>query len=91
MATLDKEIIKPLEEVVNRYAETALISAVRLRRYWMSQGDSEERAIAKAVKQVVGLMTSSGVPPEKLYELFDELEETCRALKSMLREVIKGR
>lgn len=83
--------VKPLEEVVNRYAESALISAVRLRRYWMSQGDSEKRAIAKAVKQAVGMISSSGVPPERLYELFDELEKACRAFKSMLKEVIKSR
>ena len=57
----------------------------------MSQGDSEERAIAKAVKQAVGMMASSGTPPEKLYELFDELEKACRAFKSMLKEIIKGR
>jgi len=81
--------VKPLEEVVNRYAESALISAVRLRRYWMSQGDSEERAIAKAVKQAVGMMASSGTPPEKLYELFDELEKACKAFKGMLKEILK--
>ena len=81
--------VKPLEEVVNRYAESALISAVRLRRYWISQGDSEERAVAKAVKQAVGMMASSGVPPEKLYELFDELEKACKAFKEMLKKVIK--
>ncbi len=81
---------KSTEEIVNRYAESALISAIRLRRYWISQGNSENEAITKAVKQAVGMMTASGVPLEKLLELFDELEKASKAFKSMIEEIISS-
>jgi len=82
--TLDKK------EWVNRYAESALISAIRLRRYWISQGDSEDVAVEKAVKQAVGMMAASGLPPEKLLELFRELERACKAFIEMLEEICQG-
>jgi len=36
--------LPPISEVLDRYAESALVSAIRLRRYWIMQGDSPERA-----------------------------------------------
>jgi hypothetical protein len=62
--------VKPLHETVNRYAESTLISAIRLRRYWLSQGLSEDDAISRAVKQAIGMMKVSGRKPEELLELF---------------------
>ncbi len=82
--------VKPLHEAVNRYAESALISAVRLRRYWLSQGLPEDEAISRAVKQAVGMMRASGRKPEELLELFRELQEASEAFVAMLEKVIKG-
>ena len=81
--------VKPAHEVVNRYAESALISAVRLRRYWLSQGLSEDEAIARAVKQAVGMMRASGRKPEELLELFRELQEASKAFVTMLEKIVK--
>jgi len=84
----DKKKVANLEEYINRYAESAVISAVRLRRYWLSQGDSEDIAIKKAVKQAVGMMKASyGSSPEKLIELFEELKQACDAFISMLKKI----
>ena len=79
--------IVPFKEAINRYAESALISAVRLRRYWMSQGDSEDKAIEKAVNQALGMMAASGLGPEKLLELFYELRGACDAFIKVLERV----
>jgi hypothetical protein len=76
-----------LEERVDRYAESALISAIRLRRYWLSQGKTEGEAIEMAVKQAVGMMVSSGAPISRLVDLFTELEKASGAFKQMLLEV----
>ncbi|MEM3419015.1 MAG: hypothetical protein QXL51_05360 [Candidatus Aenigmatarchaeota archaeon] len=43
--------VKPPKDVINKHVESALISAIRLRRYWISQGNSEDEAIKKAIKQ----------------------------------------
>jgi hypothetical protein len=75
-----------LEEYLNRYAESALISAIRLRRYWMSQGYPEKDAIARAVKQAAGMMASSGAPLRKLIELFTQLEKASSTFREMLIE-----
>jgi len=80
--------VKTREEWVDRYAESALISAIRLRRYWLSQGDSEDAAIEKAVKQSCGMMTSSGAPLERLLELFNELASASKAFSNLLANVI---
>ena len=79
--------IPPLSEVVDRYAESALISAIRLRRYWMAQGDSPERATEKAVRQAAGMMASSGVPISRLIELFREMKNAADAFVEMLKRV----
>jgi hypothetical protein len=81
-------VVSPDEWVV-RYAESALISAVRLRRYWLSQGYSEREAVRRAVKQAVGMMASSGLGPEKLLELFKELQKACDSFIAMLEKVIE--
>ncbi len=76
-----------VDEYVDRYAESALISAVRLRRYWTSQGLSEDQAIERAVKQAAGMMASSGAELDKLIELFNELRGACDAFVDMLKKV----
>jgi hypothetical protein len=80
--------VKPLQEAITRYAESALISAIRLRRYWKSQGLSEEEAIRKALKQAFGMLNSSGIPPKELYKLFDELEKVCGVFKKVFKDII---
>ena len=81
--------MKPIKEIVNRYAESALISAIRLRRYWLSQGLSEDEAISRAIKQAVGMMRASGRKPEELLQLFKELEAASKAFVAMLEIVVK--
>ena len=81
--------IVSIEEAVNRYAESALISAVRLRRYWMSQGDTEDKAVEKAVNQACGMMAATGLGPEKLLELFYELKGACDAFIRVLERLKK--
>ncbi len=78
-----------LEEAVNRYAESALVSAVRLRRYWLSQGLPEDEAIGRAVRQASGMMASSGAPLDALIELFTELKGACDAFVEMLEQAGK--
>lgn len=80
---------KPLDKVVNRHAESALISAIRLRRYWLSQGLSEDEAVSRAIKQAVGMMKASGRKPEELLQLFKELEAASKAFVDMLEKVVK--
>ena len=86
---IGKMRVKPIKEIVNRYAESALISAIRLRRYWLSQGLSEDEAISRAIKQAVGMMRASGRKPEELLQLFKELEAASKAFVAMLEIVVK--
>jgi hypothetical protein len=78
------------KKMVYRYAESALISAIRLRRYWISQGFSEEEAIRRALNQAVGMLASSDVKPERLLELFYDLRNACDAFIREL-EYFKGK
>lgn len=81
--------MKQTHEIFDRYAESALISAVRLRRYWLSQGLSEDEAISRAVKQAIGMMKASGRKPEELLELFRELSEASKAFITALEKLTK--
>jgi phage baseplate assembly protein gpV len=76
-----------IEEAVNRYAESALVSAVRLRRYWLSQGVSGEIAVERAINQASGMMASSGASLDKLIELFEDLKSACDSFVDMLHSV----
>lgn len=76
-----------LEEAVNRYAESALVSAVRLRRYWLSQGVSNDLAVERAVNQASGMMASSGASLDKLTELFEDLKDACDSFVNMLHAI----
>lgn len=86
---MKKRLNLEVEEYMDRYAESALISAIRLRRYWVKQGYSNDEAIARAVKQAAGMMTSSGVPLDRLIKLFEELESASKAFKEVLLDVSK--
>ena len=79
--------LPPISEVLDRYAESALVSAIRLRRYWIMQGDSPERATEKAVRQATGMMASSGVPISRLIKLFQEMKNAADAFIKMLERV----
>jgi len=76
-----------IEEYIGRYAESAVISAVRLRRYWMKQGNTDDEATTKAVNQAIGMLAASGIPPKKLMDLFSELEGAAKAFQNILAEV----
>lgn len=65
--------------------ESALVSAIRLRRYWMSQGLSEEKAIEKAIDQAVGMCVTSGIRICQLRRAFEELALVCPRFISALK------
>jgi predicted glycoside hydrolase/deacetylase ChbG (UPF0249 family) len=79
----------PLEEAVDRFAESSAISAVRLYRYWVSQGNSRDEAIRKAVKQATGMMASSGASLEKMVYLLRELASASKALAEAAEQASK--
>lgn len=71
--------VKPVKETVSRYTESAVLSAVRLKRYWISRGYSEAEATNKAVSQALGMIRAGD--QEKLQELLVDIEEVCKILK----------
>jgi hypothetical protein len=75
--------VKSIEETVARYAESAVPSAVRLKRYWMSRGYSEKTAMDKATSQALGMLRAS-VEPRKALELLKETEEMAISLKEKI-------
>lgn len=79
--------LPPISEILDRYAESALISAIRLRRYWIMQGDSPERATEKAIRQAIGMMVSSGVPLSRLIMLFEDIKNAADAFIKMIKDV----
>jgi hypothetical protein len=80
---------KGMKEITDRYAESALVSAIRLRRYWLSQGKSEDVATVRAFNQALGMMASSGVSIRRLREMFAETEDVSRTFGMMFEEIMK--
>lgn len=68
-----------VDKAVARYTESAILSAVRLIRYWKSRGYSEEEAVNKAVNQALGMIKSGD--PKRTPELIGDIEKMCRVLK----------
>ena len=79
--------VATVEEFTNRYAESTLVSAVRLKRYWRFQGLSEDQAIDRATRQAAGMMVSSGNSLDTLIDLFMELKGACDAFIDLLEQV----
>ena len=75
--------VKSIEEAVTRYAESTVLSAIRLKRYWMSRGYSEEAAVNKATNQALGMLRAS-VGTEKALELLKEMEEMAISLRERI-------
>jgi len=71
-----------LKEFTDRYTESAILSAVRLKRYWIARGFSEAEATTKAANQAVGMMKAGNWARSKV--LIIEIEEMCRALKKRI-------
>jgi len=84
-----KTRIIPPEEAVDRFAESSAISAVRLYRYWISQGNSREEAVQKAVKQAIGMMASSGTDLGRMVILLRELASAANALAAAAEHALK--
>jgi hypothetical protein len=80
---------KNMEEIINKYAESALISAIKLRRYWITQGLSDEEATKRAVKQAIGMLESAGFGFEKLLELFYELRNASNEFIKVIESNIE--
>ncbi|WP_288007905.1 hypothetical protein [Thermofilum sp.] len=80
---------KNMEEIINKYAESALISAIKLRRYWITQGLSDEEATKRAVKQAIGMLESAGLGFERLLELFYELRNASNEFIKVIENNIE--
>lgn len=73
-------------EWVGRYTESAVLSAVRLKRYWIGQGNSEKEATSKALNQALGMIVSGN--PERSVELLREIEQTSKALRELVKSSV---
>jgi len=80
---------KNMEDIVNKYAQSALISAIKLRRYWITQGLSNEEATKRAVKQAIGILESVGLGFEKLLELFYDLRDASNEFIKVIESNIE--
>lgn len=72
-----RKLLSP-EEIVIRYTEGAIISALRLKRYWERKGLSREEAISRAVKQAVNMIRAGSL--EKLPEILEDLDEISKLI-----------
>lgn len=88
---MELRISKPSDETVIRDVESSLTFAIRLYRYWRSQGKTKEEATRKAVKYVVNMMASSTpilfLARERVVELFSELKSACDEFVEELQKV----
>jgi hypothetical protein len=63
-----------------KVVEASAVAAIRLYRYWRSNGDSEEEAARKAVKTAIGMLRAGGISPEKVVATLDDFAAVFRAL-----------
>jgi len=68
------------EESSIRYVEGAIISALRLRRFWRRRGLNEEEAMKRAVKQAIGMIRVSGLSNAEVVTILKELKEMAEAV-----------
>ena len=73
----------------DKQAEAALISAIRLWRYWVRQGVDERIAFANALKQAIGMLRASGKSPDVLLEELQDLKTACNSFIRKLEELCK--
>ncbi|MCD6084197.1 MAG: hypothetical protein J7J20_01500 [Desulfurococcales archaeon] len=74
------------EESSIRYVEGAIISALRLKRFWRRRGLSEDEAMKRAVKQAIGMIKVSGLSER---DVISTLKELKRMTESVLEQMGK--
>ena len=68
------------EESSVRYVEGAIISALRLKRFWRRRGLSEDEAMRRAVKQAIGMIKVSGLGDDEIVMILRELKRMTEAV-----------
>ncbi len=81
-----------IDKAVMNYALSSIQGAVKQYFYWLGKGDSEERAIEKAVNYAAGVINASGVlsDPKKHQALVTALEamaDLAKGMTELLREL----
>jgi len=76
-----RKLLSP-EEVVTRYTESAIISALRLKRYWERKGLAHDEAVSRAVKQAVNMIIAGS--PEKLPKILEDLDEITKLIREKM-------
>ena len=74
------------EESSVRYVEGAIISALRLKRFWRRRGLSEDEAMRRAVKQAIGMIKVSGLSERDVITILKELKKMT---ESVLEQIEK--
>jgi hypothetical protein len=88
---MELKISKPSHERVIKDVESSLTYAIRLYRYWLAQGKSNEEAMKKAVEYVVHLMRSSTpilfLARNEMIEFLSELKFACSEFLEELQKI----
>lgn len=83
------------EERLMKDIESSLMFAVKLYRYFLSNGDSSEEAMKKAVKNVVNMMVTSTpilfLARDRVVKLFYEMKNACDCFLEDLQKIKPGR
>ena len=74
------------EESSVRYVEGAIISALRLKRFWCRRGLSEDEAMRRAVKQAIGMIKVSGLSNTEVITVLKELKKMTEAVLERIKE-----
>jgi len=79
-----------LDEITMNYALGSIQGAVKQYFYWLERGDSEDRAIEKAVNYATGMITSSGVLSDpKKRQAFIMALEAMSGLSKGIADLLK--
>lgn len=73
-------MIKSKEEAARRYVEGSVISALRLRRYWIMKGLKRDEAVRRSIRQAKGMLKISGLSEEEIKEVLIEMKEIIEEL-----------
>ncbi len=74
------------DESLVRYVESAVVSAIRLKRYWIKNGVDEEEALKRAIKQAEGMFEVSNLSKDQILEILDEIKNMAETLIEKLKE-----
>jgi len=82
------EKLKTLEKTLQNCAIGIVPGAYKTKRYWMSEGDSEKRAIEKTVNYALGSLRSAGVyeKPDAYISAFEEIAAISNAIAEDIKK-----